>query len=98
VIMQALTAIAAALMIAVRLRLLVRPVLQRLPEPAGGHDKPLYRDLPTIRFYSFALYWRGSRRRSAGSACLTTSSRCGWYLRLWGYCSRQSMHVLAGSR
>jgi leader peptidase (prepilin peptidase) / N-methyltransferase len=50
VIMEALAAIAAALMIAVVCALLVRPVLQRLPEPAGGHHKPLYRDLPTIRF------------------------------------------------
>jgi leader peptidase (prepilin peptidase)/N-methyltransferase len=48
--MQAPAAIAAALVIAVACALLVRPVLQRLPEPAGGHDKPLYRDLPTIRF------------------------------------------------
>jgi leader peptidase (prepilin peptidase)/N-methyltransferase len=50
VITQALTAIAAALIIAVSCALLVRPVLQQLPEPAGGHDKPLYRDLPTIGF------------------------------------------------
>jgi leader peptidase (prepilin peptidase)/N-methyltransferase len=48
--MEALAAIAASLMIAVVCALLVRPVLQRLPEPAGGHDKLLYRDLPTIRF------------------------------------------------
>jgi leader peptidase (prepilin peptidase)/N-methyltransferase len=50
VIMQVLAAIAPALIIAVACALLVRPVLQRLPEPGGGHDKPLYRDLPTIRF------------------------------------------------
>ena len=49
-IMEALAAIGAALMIAVACALLVRPVLRRLPEPAGGHDKPLYQDLPTIRF------------------------------------------------
>src|SRR5215217_629033 len=48
--MQVLAAIAAALIIAVVCALLVRPVLQRLPEPGGGHDKPLYRDLPTVRF------------------------------------------------
>jgi len=48
--MEALAAIGAALMIAVACALLVRPVLRRLPEPAGGHDKPLYQDLPTIRF------------------------------------------------
>lgn len=49
-IMQALAAIAAALTIAVACALLIRPVLRQLPEPAGGHDKPLYRDLPTIGF------------------------------------------------
>ena len=49
-IMQALAAIAAALTIAVACALLIRPVLRQLPEPAGGHDKPLYRDLATIRF------------------------------------------------
>ena len=49
-IMQVLAAIAPALIIAVACALLVRPVLQRLPEPGGGHDKPLYRDLPTLRF------------------------------------------------
>jgi leader peptidase (prepilin peptidase) / N-methyltransferase len=50
VIMEVMAAIAAALVIAVACALLVRPVLQRLPEPAGGDDKPLYRDLPSIRF------------------------------------------------
>ena len=49
-IMEALAAIAAALMVAVLCALLVRPVLRQLPEPAGGHEKPLYRDLPTLRF------------------------------------------------
>ena len=49
-IMEALAAIAAALMVAVVCALLVRPVLRQLPEPAGGHEKPLYRELPTLRF------------------------------------------------
>lgn len=48
--MEALAAIAAALMVAVVCALLVRPVLRQLPEPAGGNDKPLYRDLPTLPF------------------------------------------------
>ncbi|HEU4909429.1 MAG TPA: prepilin peptidase [Propionibacteriaceae bacterium] len=48
--MEVMAAIAAALVIAVACALLVRPVLQRLPEPAGGGDKPLYRALPSIRF------------------------------------------------
>jgi leader peptidase (prepilin peptidase) / N-methyltransferase len=55
VIAEAVAAVAIALMVAVGCALLVRPVLQRLPEPAALGDqnidgKPLYRDLASIRF------------------------------------------------
>ena len=46
----ALTAIAVTLTVALISALLVRPVLRRLPEPANGDGKPLYRDLGSGRF------------------------------------------------
>jgi len=50
VIADAPAAVAMALMIAVAGALLVRPVLQRLPEPADADGKPPYRNLASIPF------------------------------------------------
>jgi leader peptidase (prepilin peptidase) / N-methyltransferase len=50
VIQNAVTAFAIAVTMAVISTLLVRPVLQRLPEPANGVAIPIYRDLGSVRF------------------------------------------------
>jgi len=50
VIDQALATAAVALTIAVAAALLAGPVLRRLPEPADGDGKPLYRDLGRTPF------------------------------------------------
>ena len=44
---QAPATVAIALTVAIAAALLARPVLRRLPEPANGDDKPLYRELAT---------------------------------------------------
>jgi leader peptidase (prepilin peptidase) / N-methyltransferase len=50
VIEQALATVAVALTIAVAAALVAGPVLRRLPEPADGDGKPLYRDLGSTPF------------------------------------------------
>jgi leader peptidase (prepilin peptidase) / N-methyltransferase len=50
VIGAALVAAAAALVVGAMSASLVRPVLRRLPEPADGGGKPIYRDLGSARF------------------------------------------------
>jgi leader peptidase (prepilin peptidase) / N-methyltransferase len=50
VIEEALPAMATALTVALISALLVRPVLRRLPEPAAGAGKPIYRDLGSAGF------------------------------------------------
>jgi leader peptidase (prepilin peptidase) / N-methyltransferase len=50
VIEQAVATIAIALTVAIAAALLVRPVLRRLPEPADGDNKPLYRELGSTPF------------------------------------------------
>ena len=47
---QAVATVAIALTVAIAATLLARPVLRRLPEPADGDDKPLYRELGSIQF------------------------------------------------
>jgi leader peptidase (prepilin peptidase) / N-methyltransferase len=50
VIQEVAAALAMGLVIGAISALLVRPALQRLPEPADGYGKPLYRELGTIDF------------------------------------------------
>ena len=47
---QASATVAIALTVAIAAALLARPVLRRLPEPANGDDKPLYRELGSTPF------------------------------------------------
>jgi leader peptidase (prepilin peptidase)/N-methyltransferase len=50
VIEQALATLAIAVTVALAAAFLARPVLRRLPEPADGDDKPLYRELGSTTF------------------------------------------------
>ena len=46
----ALPTVAVAFTVGITATLLTRPVLRRLPEPANGDGKPLYRDLGSTPF------------------------------------------------
>jgi hypothetical protein len=50
VIEHALATLAIAVTVALTAAFLARPVLRRLPEPADGDDKPLYRELGSTPF------------------------------------------------